>query len=186
MKIILGLGNPGSEYAWTRHNMGYMAVDLLAKTWGTKWTESAKFVAAIAESPENGVVLVKSLGYYNEVGRCASKIAGFYKTNLRQDFLAVCDDFNLEFGQIRLRPNGSAGGNNGLKSLISALGTDKFARLRIGTNSEMRQSPEAKISDSDFVLGKLAEGERKKLPEVLKKAVEKVQSWLDSPANGDI
>ncbi len=193
-KVILGQGNPGNEYLWTRHNLGYVAVDALAKKWGEEWKFNEKFGGhmAIVYGPSIGslfngnIILLKTLSYYNEIGSGAANVVRFYRACPSRDFLAICDDFNLEFGEMRLRPNGSAGGNNGLKSLISALGTDEFARLRIGTNSEMRRSPEAKISDSDFVLGKLTEDERKKLPEVLKKAVEKVQSWLDSPANGDI
>ena len=164
MKIIVGFGNPGSKYNFTRHNLGFLALDFYAKVHKLEWQNKPKFNALITKDEERDLLFVKAQTYYNEVGQSIRAILDFYKLS-PQDILAVCDDFNLEFGKIRFRERGSAGGNNGLKSLINHLGTDDFSRLRIGTaNDNLRRQ----IGDTDFVLSKFTPEEYEKLPQILK------------------
>ena len=164
MKIIVGFGNLGSKYNFTRHNLGFLALDFYAKVHKLEWQNKPKFNALITKDEERDLLFVKAQTYYNEVGQSIRAILDFYKLS-PQDILAVCDDFNLEFGKIRFRERGSAGGNNGLKSLINHLGTDDFSRLRIGTaNDNLRRQ----IGDTDFVLSKFTPEEYKKLPQILK------------------
>lgn len=164
MKIIVGFGNPGSKYNFTRHNLGFLVLDFYAKVHRLSWQNKPKFNAIVAKDDEHDILLVKAQTYYNEVGQSIRAILDFYKLS-PQDILAVCDDFNLEFGKIRFRERGSAGGNNGLKSLINHLSTDNFSRLRIGTaNDNLRRQ----IGDTDFVLSKFTPEEYEKLPQILK------------------
>ncbi len=162
MKVIAALGNPGSQYNFTRHNFGFLAADFYAKVHGFEWKEDKKFRALYFKDGEK--LFVKPQTFYNEIGQSLELIRSYYKLT-PQDFLVVCDDFNLEFGQIRFRERGSAGGNNGLKSAISHFGTDDFPRLRLGSaNDNLRK----RIGDIDFVLTKFTDAERGKLPEILR------------------
>lgn len=164
MKIIVGFGNPGSKYIFTRHNLGFLALDFYAKIHKLNWQNKPKLNALIAKDDEHDILLVKAQTYYNEVGQSIRSVLDFYKLS-PQDILVVCDDFNLEFGKIRFRERGSAGGNNGLKSLITHLGTEDFPRLRVGTaNDDLR----SKIGDTDFVLSRFNDAEYEKLPQILK------------------
>ena len=162
MKIIAALGNPGSQYNFTRHNFGFLAADFYAKVHGFDWKEDKKFRILYFKDGEK--LFIKPQTFYNEVGQSFELLRAYYKL-APQDFLVVCDDFNLEFGKIRYRERGSAGGNNGLKSTISHFGTDDFPRLRLGTaNDSLRQ----RVGDMDFVLSKFTPAERGKLPEILR------------------
>ena len=164
MKIIVGFGNPGSKYNFTRHNLGFLALDFYAKIHKLNWQNKPKFNALIAKDDEHDILLVKAQTYYNEVGQSVRSVLDFYKLS-PQDILVICDDFNLEFGKIRFRERGSAGGNNGLKSIVAHLGTEDFPRLRIGTAND---SVRSKVGDTDFVLSKFAPGEYEQLPQILK------------------
>ena len=169
MKLVVGLGNPGARYNFTRHNFGFLALDFYFKVRGIEWKDKPKFGALWAR--EEDTIFIKPQDYYNESGRVVQEFMRFYKISLG-DALVVCDDFNLEFGKIRYRAQGSAGGNNGLKSIISTLGTEEFARLRVGTgNDELRH----KMGDMDFVLSKFTPEEKEKLPEILGEVVEKIE-----------
>ena len=171
MKLIVGFGNPGNKYNFTRHNFGFLALDFYCKINNISWEPHEKFGAIFAR--QGDTIFIKPQGFYNTSGEPVRAFAKFYKIP-SQDILTVCDDFNLEFGNIRLREKGSAGGNNGLKSVIAELGTEDFPRLRLGTkNPELRQ----KLGDTDFVLGKFTPEEREKLPEILKSASEKLASF---------
>ena len=162
MKIIAALGNPGPQYNFTRHNFGFLAVDFYAKVHGFTWKEDKKFRTLYFKDGEK--LFVKPQTFYNDVGQSFELLRSYYKL-APQDFLIVCDDFNLEFGKIRFRERGSAGGNNGLKSTISHFGTDDFPRLRLGSaNDNLRK----RIGDTDFVLTKFTDAERGKLPEILR------------------
>jgi|GEM_PF-199827 len=119
------------------------------------------------------IILVKPQLFYNRTGEVVRKVADFYKK--RSDLLVVCDDLYLEFGKIRTREQGSDGGNNGLKSIIQHLGTEDFARIRIGTGSELRH----KMTDSDFVLGKFSRDEIAKLPEIYQKTAEIIDEFIN-------
>ncbi len=182
MKVILGQGNSGKQYEWSRHNLGYIVVDYMAKTWEAKWQKSSKLNALIAKHPKDSVILAKSLSFYNEIGTSATKIINYYKLNPSKDLLSVCDDFNISFGNIRLRNSGSAGGNNGLKSIIASLETDQFARLRIGTGSDLQKQ----ISNTDFVLSTFSREEHEELPTIIHRAAEKAQNWLDNNTDDNI
>lgn len=163
MKVIIGFGNPGSRYNWTRHNTGFLALDFYAKVHKLEWKDTPKFFCQSTKDKDNDLLLIKATTYYNEVGRAARAIMNYYKLK-PSDFLIVCDDFNLDFGKLRFREKGSAGGNNGLKSCIAELGTEDFPRLRIGTaNDEVRKQ----VGDVDFVLSKFTPEEKEKLPNIL-------------------
>lgn len=169
MKLVVGLGNPGARYNFTRHNFGFLALDFYFKVRGIEWKDKPKFGALWAR--EGDTIFIKPQDYYNESGRAVQEFMRFYKISL-DDVLVVCDDFNLEFGKLRYREQGSAGGNNGLKSIISTLGTEEFARLRVGTgNDELRH----KMGDMDFVLSKFTPEEKEKLPEILGKVMERIE-----------
>lgn len=171
MKVIVGFGNPGSKYNFTRHNLGFLALDFYAKTHKLTWQNKPKFNAIVAKNDENDTLFIKAQTYYNEVGQSVRAVLDFYKLS-PQDILVICDDFNLEFGKIRFRERGSAGGNNGLKSIIAHLGTEDFPRLRIGTaNDDIR----SKVGDTDFVLSRFSEQEYAELPTILRE----IESFID-------
>jgi PTH1 family peptidyl-tRNA hydrolase len=186
MKIIFFQGNPGENYKNTRHNFAWRVADDLAEKAGAKWKNEKKFSSDVAviqrhsgfipksnnnnwilkQVQDNNAVsekllLVKPTTFYNETGRAARSILDFYKLT-PADALVVADDLNVDFGKVRARVGGEAGGNNGLKSLIDHLGTRKFARLRLGTRQEERR-----VTDTDFVLGKWTRDEAEKLPEII-------------------
>ena len=132
MKIIAGLGNPGKEYEHTRHNMGFDVIDELARRWNvTNWKSDMK--AEIAQVIYNGekVLLVKPMTYMNNSGEAVGAISKYYKVGL-DDIYIICDDLDLPPGKTRIRKKGSAGGHNGMKSLIAYLGSENFNRFRIG------------------------------------------------------
>lgn len=164
MKVIVGFGNPGNKYNFTRHNLGFLALDFYAKVHKLEWQKKPKFNALVIKDDEHDLLLVKAQTYYNEVGLSVRTILDFYKLKA-QDILVICDDFNLEFGKVRFRERGSAGGNNGLKSLVAHLGTEDFPRLRIGTANDGLRS---KIGDTDFVLSRFDDQEYEKLPQILR------------------
>ncbi len=172
MKIIIGLGNPGNQYNFTRHNTGFLALDFYFKTHRLEWEGKPKFGAIYAR--EGDTFFIKPQDFYNDSGRAVREFVKFYKID-PSGILVVCDDFNLGFGKIRSRINGSAGGNNGLKSIIATLGTEDFARLRIGTgNDELRR----KMGDVNFVLSKYTPEEKTQLPAVLSEVADRIDEFL--------
>lgn len=191
MKIIAGFGNPETKYNFTRHNTGFLVLDFYAKINDLHWETSPKFNAIWFKTNVNDsheqVFFIKPQTYYNNVGESIQAFAKFYKIPT-SDILIVCDDFNLDFGKLRLRNNGSAGGNNGLKSTIAHLGTEDFPRLRLGTDNAARSgsnlktgdSTDGKVSDIDFVLSKFTPEEKSKLPDILRAACTQIDDWLKS------
>ena len=170
MQLIVGLGNPGDKYNFTRHNFGFLALDFYAKIHGLSW-ENPKRHAIWLKFDDK--ILIKPQTFYNDSGLAVQEAMNFYKISL-PDILVINDDFDLEFGQIRYREKGSSGGNNGLKSIISHLGTDNFARLRLGTNnSELR----AKMGDVDFVLSRFSAEEKTQLPNILRAATDRIDKF---------
>lgn len=135
MKIIVGLGNPGKEYADTRHNIGFKVIDAIASVLATE-VRKRKFGARFSEVEfeDKKLILLKPWTYMNRSGSAVATAVGFYKLPL-QELLVVTDDMALGPGMIRIRPRGSAGGHNGLKSIIAALGSEDFCRLRCGIGS---------------------------------------------------
>lgn len=149
MKLIIGLGNPGSEYQSTRHNMGFAAIDYISEKQGIS-VKKSKHQALIGEGTLGGerVVLAKPMTYMNLSGDAVSALARWYKVE-PSDILVIYDDMDLPVGQMRLRPSGSAGGHNGMKSIILRLSSDQFPRLRIGIGRKENNDT------IDYVLGKL-------------------------------
>lgn len=149
MKLIFAQGNPGKQYERTRHNMGFMVLDVLAAKEGATWRTDTKFKADIAEVQLNGekALLVKPLSFYNETGTVARSLVDFYKLEPARDVLVIHDELALPFGTIRVRNKGSDAGNNGIKSLISHLG-ENFFRIRVGIWNEQRN----RMDDAAFVL----------------------------------
>jgi PTH1 family peptidyl-tRNA hydrolase len=171
MKIVVGFGNPGRQYNFTRHNFGFLALDFYAKLAELKWQEEPKFLATIAR--DGDTLLVKPQTFYNEVGQSIARLVQYYKVDVHEDLLVVADDFDLSFGITRFRQRGSAGGNNGLKSTILHLGREDFPRLRLGTgNAELRK----KLGDVEFVLSKFTPEEQEELPQILKNVVKLIKN----------
>ncbi len=173
MHLIVGLGNPGTEYAHTRHNLGFMLVDKLAHDADAivKRSECSSLVGnAMIENQR--VTLVKPQTYMNLSGEAVSCLISKYEVDARA-FVVISDDLALPFGTIRLRERGSAGGHNGLKSIIGALGTNEFMRLRIGIQ------PEPPIADAKrFVLSDFSREEKTALDEILDRSAQAVRSVI--------
>lgn len=170
MKLVVGLGNPGDEYNFTRHNFGFLMLDLYAKINHLSW-EKPKLGATWLRSGDH--IFIKPQDFYNNSGQAVQSFAHFYKIT-PENILVVCDDFDLRFGETRFRSKGSSGGNNGLKSIIAHLGTSDFARLRLGTND-----PETRklVGDTKFVLDRFSAAEKAKLTSILEEGIDKINDW---------
>jgi PTH1 family peptidyl-tRNA hydrolase len=171
MKLVVGLGNPGRRYAGTRHNIGYDVLDLLAGRHRLDW-ESAPADAIMAKWRAAGALLAKPLTFMNLSGHAVGDLLRFFKVDLA-DLLVVVDDVNLELGRLRARQAGSAGGHNGLKSLIQLLGTDDFARVRIGVGRG-----DARRDLGDHVLATFDPSEREVVAETLSRAADAVELFI--------
>ena len=160
--LVAGLGNPGKRYEQTRHNAGFMVVDHLAARFrvGCKAGKGEYVVSEIARHEENELLLLKPMTYMNHSGMAVRHALDYFKVDLG-NLLVVLDEFQLPFGKLRLRPDGSDGGHNGLASVIQHLGSQEFARLRLGVGSAFQGDP------ADFVLAKFSKAERAALPEVM-------------------
>ena len=174
MKLIVGLGNPGTKYNFTRHNVGFLVLDYYAKIANLKWNETPKLNAIWGKKDD--VIFIKPQSFYNETGTVVANFLRYYKIEL-SDFLVICDNFDLGFGLVRFRGSGSAGGNNGLKSIDANLKTSDYARVRVGTgNDELRR----KMGDIDFVLSKFTPEEKAKLPEMLQTTTDKINDFINA------
>lgn len=164
MKLIFAQGNPGSQYANTRHNVGFILLERLADDQSAPWKLTEKFKAAIAELSIHGekVLLVKPLSFYNETGQVARALVDFYKLIPSEDVLVIHDELALPFGTIRVREKGSDAGNNGIKSLNAHLG-EGYIRIRIGVWNEKRDL----MDDAAFVLSNFTSEEQKNLKEAV-------------------
>ena len=175
--LIVGLGNPGEEYANTRHNVGFLALDFLASEWGlNKFKSQKKFKALTTEGwlENKKIILAKPETFMNNSGGTVGALKNFYKTG-SEKIIAVYDELDLPFGKIRVRADGSSAGHNGIKSIITKLGTDKFKRVRIGTRNEQAEKMEA----SDFVLAKFSKREELILKkEILPAAMEEIEKII--------
>ena len=170
MKAIVGLGNPGAEYKATRHNLGFEVVDELARRWDVK-LKSWKSIAALAVAQQHEALLAQPRTFMNLSGECVQRIGGFYHVEPSQ-LLVVVDDANLPLGRLRLRPMGSAGGHNGLKSIIQHIGPD-FARLRIGVG---RGDPKWDLAD--HVLSKFGPEEAAAAAEAVGRAADAAEMFV--------
>jgi len=174
MKLIVGLGNPGPEYAKTRHNAGFMVVDRLARRMGLSGAKS-KFHAGVLEGRRSGekVVLMQPVTYMNRSGLAVGDAAQFYKLE-PMDILIVVDDVALPCGRVRLRASGSPGGHNGLSDVARVLATDAYPRLRVGID------PPGRAPQKDYVLGRFSEAQLEALEPALDRACDAIECWSES------
>jgi peptidyl-tRNA hydrolase, PTH1 family len=173
MHLIVGLGNPGDEYEWSRHNLGFMLIDKLAADAGiTVKRRECRSLVGSAVLEGRRARLVKPQTFMNLSGEAvACLIARNEVTDVAHSLIVISDDLALPLGAIRLRARGSAGGHNGLKSIIAATGTNEFIRLRIGIQ------PEHPVSDTrDFVLSKIPRAERPAVKEALERSAEALRT----------
>lgn len=174
MKVICGLGNPGDRYRFTRHNVGFRVVDLLADRWGLTGEGRVKDGAALLEvrrpDPIGRVLLVKPLKYMNRSGGPLRAALRHTEVGPEEDLLVVCDDIDLPLGRLRMRRSGSAGGHNGLRDIIAVLGTDGFARERIGVG---RAGTAAR-----HVLSTFRPDEREVAAEMVRVGADAAERWL--------
>ncbi len=172
--LIVGLGNPGAEYAKTRHNAGFLLVAKLAERWKANWSLEKKFNARIARAERDAgrVVLCEPQTFMNASGESVGPVVGFYRVPLKQ-VMVVVDDADLPLGEIRMRPGGSSGGHHGLESIEQHLGTREFARLRIGIG---RKDGAREITG--HVLGRFGTGESELIEKVLTVAADQAEAWL--------
>lgn len=173
--LIVGLGNPGAAYARTRHNAGFMLLELLAHRWHAEWKDAKKFQARLARAVRaaHQVVLCEPQTYMNLSGEAVGAVLRFYQLP-HQHVVVVVDDADLPLGQVRLRPAGSSGGHHGLESIEAHLGTRAYPRLRIGIG---RQDGRREITG--HVLGKLSAAERRVMEKVLDHAASQIECWLE-------
>jgi len=174
--LIVGLGNPGAEYARTRHNAGFLVVERLAERWQASWNYEKKFNARLARAQCKGrrLLLCQPQTYMNSSGQTVGALMAFYQLPLTR-LLVVVDDADLPLGGIRLRPGGSSGGHHGLESIERRLGTRDYARLRIGIGRQ-----EAARQITAHVLGKFNSTETASVDRVLNAASEQVETWLEA------
>lgn len=175
MKIIFAQGNPGAQYANTRHNVGFLIADTLVAQHKAEFIKKPKFHADIAELQIAGekVLVVKPATFYNETGQSARKIVDFYKVDTGTDLLAIHDDLALPLGTLRVREKGRDAGNNGIKSLNAHLGSG-FTRVRVGIYNDLRD----RIHDADFVLSNFTKPEADTLKEsITPKVIELIESF---------
>ena len=174
--LIVGLGNPGADYARTRHNAGFLVADKLAERWRASWTYEKKFSARLASVQRNDrrVLLCEPQTYMNSSGEAVGAVMAFYQV-VATALLVVVDDADLPLGEIRLRPGGSSGGHHGLESIEQHLGTRDYARLRIGIG---RHSGAREITG--YVLGRFSSTEAALVDRVLTVASDQAETWLDA------
>jgi len=174
MKVICGLGNPGEGYRFTRHNVGFRVVDLLADRWGLtgegRVKDGAAVLAVVRPAPIGSVLLVKPLRYMNRSGGPLKAAMRQTDVDVSADLLVVADDIDLPLGRIRLRRSGSAGGHNGLRDIISTFGTNEFNRLRVGIG---------RAGDAvDHVLAGFKPDERDLANEMVALGADAAERWL--------
>ena len=172
--LLVGLGNPGSKYESTRHNMGFLAVDGLARRKGFRFNK-LRFRAWTAEWMVNGekVLVMKPQTYMNLSGESVGEAARFYKIPA-DHVVVISDDISLPVGKLRVRTGGSAGGHNGLKNIIQHLGTDQFPRVRVGVG----EKPHPDYDMADWVLGKFQGEDKKAIDGAVKRAADAVECFL--------
>ena len=171
IRLVAGLGNPGTEYVATRHNVGFMVLDQFAAQFGSTWEKSGKWDALSTKC--GPVLLIKPLSFMNRSGYPLFAVAQFYKIDPRE-ILVVLDDFALPLGRLRLRVRGGPGGHNGLESIIVQFGTEEIPRLRIGIGAAPREG------SVDYVLSRFFEEEKPLVRSTIDRAVEAVKCAVDN------
>ena len=187
--LIVGLGNPGREYAGTRHNIGFVTLERLAKRLALDWQVNKKFTAHLAKGShgDKTLLLCEPQGYMNVSGKTVAPLARYYHIPADR-IVVVLDDLDLPLGTLRMRPGGGTGGHRGLESISDCLGTGEFPRLRLGIG---RPAPARDVSG--FVLGKFTKDESGQLEKVLEKGADQLECWMNrglqtamNNYNGDI
>jgi peptidyl-tRNA hydrolase, PTH1 family len=173
MKLIVGLGNPGSSYQGTRHNIGFEVLAELALRWQAE-RPKLRFEANVSESNRDGekVLLAAPQTFMNVSGRSVQQIVKFFQIPLH-DVLVICDDMNLKVGQLRMRASGSAGGQKGLLSIIQVCGTEQIPRLRVGIGR-----PPAQMDVTNFVLSKFRKEELPDVDDAVRRGASGVELWM--------
>lgn len=169
--LVVGLGNIGSEYALTRHNMGFMVLDA--------WSQASNIVFNTARYGDIATVSVKGRKFHLLKPSTYMNLSGnavrYWMNELEipvENIVVICDDLNLPFGNLRMRGSGSDGGHNGLKNIIELIGTESFARVRMGIGHDFHEGGQV-----DYVIGKMSDEELSAMPELCKKVIEGVQEW---------
>lgn len=173
MKLIVGLGNPGKEYENTRHNVGFMTMDRLSHDLNVSISTS-KFKGEYVKFKYHGedIILLKPMTYMNNSGESIIQVMNYFKIDVK-DLLVVYDDMDMPTGKLRLRETGSAGGHNGMKSIIAHVGTQSFKRIRVGIDKHPR------IPVVDYVLGHFSKDEKPLIDEGIENAVQAIKMYLD-------
>jgi len=174
--LIVGLGNPGAEYARTRHNAGFTLAERVAARWQAEWRLENKFEARLALARRSGrrALLCQPMTYMNASGAAVGAVRDFYRVALDRLLLLV-DDADLPLGELRLRAGGGSGGHHGLESVEQHLGSRSYARLRLGIGRRAQDGREI----TDYVLGRFGAEEAALFEEVLNRAADQVTCWLD-------
>lgn len=174
MKIVVGLGNPGTKYKGTRHNVGFDVIDSLVQKWAFGERAKSKFNAQVNEVMigTTKVLLMSPMTFMNLSGQTVRAAVDFFKLDL-EDMLVVCDDLNLDVGRIRLRAKGSAGGQNGIKDIINRIGSQEFPRLRLGIGK-----PPAHFDTADYVLSKFDDVDEALMKDSVALATSAIEFWL--------
>lgn len=174
--MVVGLGNPGRRYSGTRHNIGFEVLDRLARDEGLGFARESRWEAEVARVPGSGVLLVKPQTFMNLSGKAVGAIMRFHRYEAGNVFV-VYDDVDLPLGQLRIREQGSAGGHNGVRSLIGTLGSDRFGRLKVGVDGvDVPRDP--RVDLADYVLGKFDPREEPIVQNCLDRAVDAVRFAL--------
>jgi peptidyl-tRNA hydrolase, PTH1 family len=178
VKLIVGLGNPGMEYQFTPHNLGFLAVDRIAEKYGIRVSNrNCKALTGRGRIGEVEVALAKPETYMNLSGMAVRELIGEYEADPQRDMIVIYDDLDLPYGSIRVRERGSAGGHNGVQGIIGALGTQEFLRVRIGIQ------PEFKLSDgASYVLSQLKKSQLPVVDQALEETAEAVKVILSEGA----
>lgn len=174
MYVVVGLGNPTSKYEKTRHNVGFDTIDKLAEMMDIK-VDTKKHKALIGKGMigSEKVILAKPLTFMNLSGEAVRELVDFYKINSKDELIVIYDDISLDVGRIRIRAKGSAGGHNGIKSIISHTGSEIFKRVKIGVGDKP-----AGMDLADYVLGRFGKSERESLEEALDRAAQAVSVMI--------
>jgi len=177
-KLIVGLGNPGPQYTWTRHNLGFLTLDRLGAQEKVLWRNSPSNHGMLAKVLIEDVEcsLLMPMTFMNDSGLSVKKLVD-RQGMAPEDILVICDDLTLPLGKLRLRPTGSAGGHNGLKSIIMELGSNRFSRLRMGIDS-----PPSSVDAVNYVLANFTPAEKKVLPDFINEAMDCVTCWVTEGA----
>ncbi len=174
MKLIIGLGNPGEQYANTRHNIGFMTMDALAKKYDLTFYLETRFKGMLSPINLNGkkALLLKPMTYMNLSGESVVKVMQYYKIN-PEDILVISDDLDSRFGRVRIREKGSAGGHNGHKNIASLLKTEEYKRIKIGIDRN------SQYSVVDWVLKKFTQEELIELESSIQKAIAAIEDFIN-------